>query len=421
MKYLLKVTVIIALMCSCASSRPLYHIDMSGRGYPEIDLKLSDIADVKYVKLTNSNSFKDDPTIHSFYDESHSIYVNKKGVIIRRRQDNMRNRSTTFLGNGIYKFNKKGEFIASSISDTTKSHYYGHFDVKGNRRIYIGMEYANFFILNKKMDVKRHLGFEGYGSYGLFFINRRRILSFGYDTYFIRSKKNGKIIEREKLYHNPNYRYFFRPTSTHHSIQRYYAIPISPFVVNVKKGYLIPSVLTDTIKFISKRKKISPYIINSNPRFDTSNLLAASDCVECKKNMYNIVDKGGAHSSCEYGQSVLWIMYPTVETEDYIFFNSASKGDVYHNNSPKYYVFNKSEKKMYILKNDNLDLLETALAENRCYFNHRNLTLSENMAVEFFPYNFLRDNKGKLPKELKEEFLKLTENDSGVLMMINLK
>lgn len=366
---------IILLIGSCASYKPM-QIDLSGLHYPDIDLDLNQIADIEYIRLTKSDSLKNDSTIYSFYDYDHTFYPTKKSIIVNRHtmygEDNyIIKRSSICL------FNKRGEFVKETTPDSSQNAY-ERFDIDKKNHIYVGMTFDNYFIFDDNLNLKKHPHLK-YGTQGIFLLKGDRTLSYHRDKYYIRSKKDGLVLDDIKIYDNLDYEDYLIGNK----------FSISPNAIKTRRGYILPSVLSDTVRFVSKQGKISPYIINSKPII--------------------------------FHQYDMWLIYPMVETKEYIFFTSTYKKDVYNNSSPKYYLYNKREKQMYKLIRDNSIMDELALAQGKCYFNHRNLTLAKGMAVEFFPFDFLHTNYENLPERLKQEASELTDKDSGVLMTIRFK
>lgn len=415
-----------ALLCGCTVPQKLFRVDMSGVEYPETQIELNDIASVQYVLLRGTDELSNDKSLEMEYDESHTISVTSSNIMILRQGIGLHKiGQQRFLENAVYGFNRRGDFLGKNQSDTSRNYIYSYLGVSNSGRIYVrNADVGFYYTLNRKdMSTKRaRYSRQELGNENLFFLNGRTVASFASNNCYI-AELGKKKSRKQTLYANDDYGYFFINTSYPRPAVHYLRIPIHPYATKTRGGYMLPSPFTDTVKFIDRRGSLKDYIINTNPRVSSADkILTIEECKECRGYAsFLTIDPGMVHRDCMYGDSVLRVMWPTIETTDYIFFTQASKRESILNLPARYFVYKKQEDQMYELKYDKTPLGEIPLVYGHCIFKQRNLTTSSNIAVEYIPYKYLQDNESLLPEDLKRLFGQLTDKDSGILMIIKYK
>ncbi|OFZ08829.1 MAG: hypothetical protein A2322_07510 [Bacteroidetes bacterium RIFOXYB2_FULL_39_7] len=165
-------------------------------------------------------------------------------------------------------------------------------------------------------------------------------------------------------------------------------------IINSNYGNFLFSLRSDTIYFINNKLKIIPRFVDKTPY--------TSDNIQ---------------------------IYPTIETNKYVFFATLFSHISDPNGKVRYYVYDKENKRFFILKQMSSQIkdknfknnFQLALIHNFLEINSLTLTLNSNIAATLIPPYFLLENRDSLPLGLKDICNNIKENDNPVLMLIKFR
>lgn len=114
---------------------------------------------------------------------------------------------------------------------------------------------------------------------------------------------------------------------------------------------------------------------------------------------------------------------PSFETEKYLFFDTHFAPKLSPNIKKKYFLYDKTCKKIFQIKARAYEALENQLGllNNECALTSTLSTQNYNYAATFIQPLLLLENRNNLPPELHAMVDTLNENDNPVLMLIKLK
>ena len=372
----------IVLFCRCDNSNgiSLILIDTS-RDYPESDLRLSDVAEVKYIPLQ--------------YGKDSIIFANPGPYAATISRDtiyllNWKPFSLSQIilydmsGNPLSKIDKigrgPGEYthLISYMLDTNRHAVYGWddqslkiltYDFRGNcfGEKFLNANYTQMANLNNDYIL-------GYNSFSRMESDTPgKIIHTGRKTITFLNKADFTETVYDFDYEKPEPNR--RPAIIYNNL------------THTKEGIYITNDRSDTVYFLDKNLKLTPRIVDITPH--------------SKDRMSAII--------------------PTIETDRYLFLSN----EYYLGNlprSPDYYVYDKKEKQIFRLKKDkSLKNDYLLLANDYIAVNQFSLTQTSNYAASFGPPCHLHEEYENLPPELKVIADTLDDPDNPVLMLIKFK
>lgn len=386
---------VIILSVSCSNNRKsdvmdgIIQFNQHGQ-YPLIDLKLSDIADVEYVKLKDSDSaFIFQPYF------SRNTYVGDDYIIVGNYT------ARDYSNFGIYKFDRKGNYI-----DRITGFGRGPGEFASLAKMSVE---ADSSILLFSMPEHRVVRVNSSGKYlGQWNLPRghseAQLLGNSVIIYDRISKyisKNGQIVER-----GAPLKAFDLSTSsvtdlltdeyTNGIVQDNREGPSSESkmfshhknLIKTKDGVYFSSVRFDTVYFINSNLEVIPKIsVNKeNP----------------KRECYTVV--------------------AVIETDDYILLKDAYAGPDSWKSHNNYYIFLKSNNRIYQIRNDYIvgNSSMSHLFNDKISLDDTFLSLNHNLFTVYYTYDYIQELKDEIPEELQEVF-SIVENDNPVLAIVKFR
>lgn len=372
------------LFCRCGSSgdSSLILIDTS-RDYPESDLRLSDVAEVKYIPLQ--------------YGKDSILFVNPGSLSVTVFHDTIfvfdwkpptiaRIILYDTLGNPLSKIERPGRgpeeyvLLKSYVLDTLRHEIYGWDNISLKMLVY---DFNGEHLRSKTFDNKYDL---------VSSINENYLL--GYNVYSRRmsSVEPGKLIDTKRKTLT-----FIGKNDLDEGVYEFdYARPgegwsdcIVNNLITSKEGLYISNDRSDTVYFMDRDLNLTPRMVNPT-------------------------SQSGIRMST---------VIPTIETERYLFISNEYYGDQnIPRKRPDFYVYDKIQKQIYRLKKDaSLASDFLLLANDYIAMNQFGLTQNHNYFATFSPPGHLHENYERLPAQLKAIADRLDDMDNPVLMLIKFK
>ncbi|CDN30817.1 hypothetical protein BN938_0712 [Mucinivorans hirudinis] len=351
------------------------------KSYPEIDLKLSDVADVRIIKMggVNQGYFVDvrDVTTSDFYvnEKTERIYTKQEKDIY----------VYDFNGNSVRKMNREGrgpqeylmllEFMVDEESNTITVD-----DAMGKKFV----EYDTLF------NFKRNIPYKIPTQKNLFRINGDTLLVYSSfkphhwtedmpHYFFLISQSTSKLIKQINIA-------FERPINDD---PYYFADLFYPSLIRGKDGVFLTNKCCDTVFFVNNKT------LEVAPRFVDATNYNTTECMTI----------------------------PALETDRYLFLQTHYDLKLSFNVEGSFYVYDKKKRQIFRLKVDNSNPPNHSLSllNNQCALSAKYQTLSEGFMAVFFRATFLIDNIDKLPPETQKIVKTLKEDDNPLLLLIKIK
>ncbi len=358
--------------------------------YPSIDLNLSDIADVEFIKLKDSDSaFIYQPYFprNTYFGDDYIIVGNYTardfsgfGVYKFNRQGNYIGRITGF-GRGpgefaslakmsveadssillfsmpehrIVKVNSSGEYLGQWILPR------GHSEAQLLGNSVVIYDRISKYINNKGQIVERGAPLK---AFDLSTTEVTDLLTDEYTNGVVQDNREGSATQSKIFSHHRN-------------------------LIKTKDGVYFSSMRFDTVYFINRDLEVIP-------KMAVNKLNPESEC-------YTVV--------------------PLLETDDYILLKDVLGGPdcgKYHSN---YYIFLKSNDRIYQIRNDYAldNRTRTHWLNDRILLEESFLSLNHNLFSVYFSYELIQELKDEIPEELQEVF-SIGENDNPVLAIIKFR
>ena len=375
--------------------------------YPELNLRLSDIADVSYVPL------KTDGVLFGYSQASRALFVHGNKIFIgdRFRDDPklvMYDFNGTFLqlfgsyGRGPGEYMDLKGFAVDTL--TSEVIIYDNFQKK---LIVYGME--GKFRREKSLkemcpDQQTFQDFEIINNDCFVFYNERSLtvadmdfsaegLEFAKKGQFFPTGKTLLIIDKQTLSEVPFPEFEYAKAGVWLEYCLYYHL------TTLRDGIYMTTERADTIYYMNRDLEITP-------------------------KFRDITDYGNLDKAR---------LFPSLETERYVFFYTEiaipqigpRRG---LNETPvRFFVFDKMQQQIYRLSNGISDTYHSrydrpkAMINNRIALDQYTLTLNHNYAARFLSPEFLFEHLNDLPDELKEITKNLKIDDNPVVMLMKFK
>ena len=376
--------VVVVLLCRCghAPDSSLILID-TGRDYPESDLRLSDVAEVKYIPLQYG---KDSILFVNPGFSSVTVFHDTIFIFDWKPPGTARIILYDTLGNPLSKIERLGRgpeeyvLLRSYVPDTLRREIYGWdkeslkmlvYDFNG--KYLRGKTFDNGYDLVSNLNADYLLGYnsqsrrESVVEPGKIIDSKRKTLTF-----------IGKDELEEEVYEFD----YIKPGGG-------WSCCIAGNLMSAKEGLYISNDRSDTVYFMDRNLNFTPCLVDLTP-----------------------------HS----GQRMSAII-PTIETERYLFFSNEYYGDKnIPRKRPDFYVYDKEQKQICRLKKDaSLPSDFLLLANNYIAMNQFSLTQNHNYSAVFAAPGHLHENYEQLPSPLKAIADRLDDMDNPVLMLIKFK
>lgn len=408
MKYLWHIYVIgISCLFSCANNvadiQDGVIVFDSRKEYPVLDLKLSELAEVSFVKIKGEDSVN---FLTHAYDLPENIYVDNNRIIIG---DCLPNKDIEPKNDHIiYLFDKTGDFIRSfcrssrnpndwqsstrllydSLKEEVITHqisYFGNilerYDIHGNHLSTDTLDnpYRNSICIDRKIILQNI--YTKYTVSGKFYGTGGKSIN----IYDIDSKSYGNVepYPHEHIILDKN------NTPASHAL---YASENGIYVTDSRSD--IVYLLDKDCKFFPKFKSVREPKYRNNPEIQN-------------------------------------LLYPLIETEEYILFcnNMDFKSQTAHRFKYGNYIFMKEENKIYQLsdlgyidydfdKHIDIVMYEDYLLKDEIAFSNQMKTLNSDILVCAIEPSYLYENFDTLPLELKNLSENISSDDNPVLMIM---
>ena len=381
-------------LSGCKSAEEdLIVVDFS-QEYPLLNLKLSDIADISYIKLQGKDSARFLSSAGSFgnsiYIDSNWLFISDSSPYIKEGNTWMRKKSLAHL----YKFDLKGNFIHSVVKPSNNEEGFNAISLEYDidpikKHLYVGSRFETFI---KCYDYNGNLiGTDSLGKeYSHTFLEGNNLICYDNDSEVIialsgRLEDNGRTLS----YYNLDSKTFQetedlklgRPLSFTSSSRE---------VSKGLDGHYISTLRSDTV-----------FQVNTNldivPKFAIKRLHKNRDIT----------------------------VVPLVETQEYIIFcnmqDEISQRDKTWEKAN--YIYIKSEKQIYKLTvchkpSKEKSILGEELLEDKIYLQPNFLTRHNDVMVCVFKVPALKENYNLLPDDLKRITDASSEDDNPVLMIM---
>ncbi len=386
-KYFYAICVIFTMLTSCQkiSSDRIIEID-ANKNYPELNLKLNDIADITYVPLKMGKDA--------------ILLINGapfRGVFVMSDRIFVADNNTTYPKIVVYDFNGEPLYQIGEIGRGPGELYgFFHFAVDTiKKEVYTWgtMEcQLNVYSIDGQFK-KSKKEFNRVLITNLENINNKTLVGFTPDAITFLpewlSKKTGIKIKnsgRSITYFNKDDLSLMDiPDIGYSRIHVEKTGTGSASITTTRNGSYFISLRSDTTYFMDNSLKITPRFVDVTD--------------------YN--DKG------ELG------IFPVLETDKYVFLTTTIViGGNYDHTSIKYLAYDKDQHKIFKIKNNSNP--DAAFNDNIKILQY-NKTLNSNYIVRSFGYKFLIENYKNLPDKLKQITDQMKEEDNPVLMLIKFK
>jgi len=391
MKRIVIILLISLMGCSGENSNNIITID-ANENYPELNLKLSDIAEISYIPLK--------------LGKDSILLINGaplRGVFVMSDRIFVADNNTTYPKIVVYDFNGEPLYKIGEIGrgpgelsgffhftvDTIKEEVYIWGTME--RQLYVYSIDGQFKRSKKEFNRVLITNLEN--------INNKTLVGFTPDAITFLpewiSKKSGNRIRNS----GRSITYFNKDDLSLMDIPDigYSRIHVEKTgtgfasITTTRNGSYFVSLRSDTTYFMDNSLKITPRFVDVTD--------------------YN--DKGEIN------------IFPVLETDKYVFLTTTiAIGGNYNHNSIKYLAYDKDQHKIFKIKNnsnkEDSGNLDAAFRDNIKILQY-NKTLNSNYIVRSFGYKFLIENYKSLPDKLKQITDQMKEEDNPVLMLIKFK
>ncbi|MBQ7773288.1 MAG: hypothetical protein IJ383_04405 [Bacteroidales bacterium] len=386
------------LICNCAfhPSNAIVVIDLN-KEYPEVDLALSDIADVSFIPLSGGDSVAFRTNMHGY---DNSIFIDSNYLFIADYSPieyDEETKTTTVLSNAahLHMFEPDGDYIRTVVKPgMNENEFLGwgmNFTVHPNHRI---ISIHN--VMGTEVKFFDYLG-NYKGSYNL---GKRYHQCISLNDIVLFVDYYSQFIASDGTNHENGRTLMFYDIETNISVDAG-DLPVSPFsgkpeystrnkIVRTCSGAYWVTPRTDTIYHIDNNLQITPRFIS----------------------LWN----GASSDNC---------VIPIVETQEYIIFsNDIDYVSEYKGNLKlKTYLLRKQDNKLFAINSHgyNSDGVERSIFKNEILMGNWATTQTPNTLAYMLTMEFIRENYEFIPDKLKHIACVTNENNSHILMVIRFK
>jgi len=365
------------------------------RDYPEIDLNLSDIADVEFVQLKDSDSAF---IFQPFF--TYNTYIGDSCIIVGNYTPR------DFSSFGIYRFDRRGNFL-NKISG------YGRGPGEFASLAKMSVE-SDSCILLFSLQEGKIMKVNSYGEHlGTWFLPRghSEVQLLGnsaiiYDRLSRYINSSGRLVERgaplkafdlstakvSDLLNNECLNNAIQDNTKGFSNPKFLTGGY-PNLIRTKDGLYLASVKFDTVYFINKDLRVMPKI--------------CIDKTEIPGEYYTLL--------------------PIVDTRDYILLRDVYGGEhKYEKGKRNYYIFLKNENKIYKIRNDyiydnEIEYSSIFFMMDKLALSAIHISLNYNIFSIYFTYGSIKDSYNEIPNTIKPLFDTIAEDDNPLLAIVKFR
>lgn len=373
------------LVCSCSNvlqtDSDLIVFDYN-QSYPEIYLRLSDVADVRYIKMGGVDKefmiSARSVLAEDFYvnEQTERIYTVQGEQLLMYDMSGNPLRRLIRVGRGPQEYLSLFSFRVDEDNNTVSV-----YDMRGNSFL----EYDTLF------NFKRKFSFKVPTIKNMMKLNGDTLLVYNHSKpygwvdgmprfFFLASESTAQQIKPINIY-------FERPELDDDQESAWI---LYPSLIRGKGGVFMTNKRCDTVfRIDTKSLEVKPHFV------DITNY----NTPEC-------------------------MTIPSYETADYLFLETNFKAKLSPKMEHRYFVYDKHKRQIFRLKVDNWQNpygIQLTLVNDQCALTANLATLTEGYMAIFLSTVFLEDNMDKLPSELQEITKTMDENDNPLLMLIKLK
>lgn len=363
-----------------------------GYNYPQINLNLSDIADIEFIRLRDSDSaYISQPYFRK------NTYVDNHGIVIGNYT------ALDITAFGIYRFDKEGNFL-NKISGFGR----GPGEVASLAKMTVASDSSLVLYSRQESKViKISLSGEYLGAWNLpsghSEIESLDNFVIVYDELSKLILTNGQIVERGaplKVYDLVTSKVTDLLTDEYtngiiHDNRNGYSnsklISTHSNLIKTQNGVYFSSFRFDTVYYINKNLQVIPKI----------SVIKQKKLDEC------------------------YTVLPIIDVDDYILLKEVYGSTLAtKNRQSNYYIFIKNEDKIYQIDNDYINEQNpesSSLFKNKLFLANFMVSLNHNLLCMYYTYDNREKFYKEIPDSLKLYFNSITENDNPMLAIIKFR
>lgn len=360
---------LLLLVVSCGSNTRDYVDGIivfdNNLNYPETKLKLSDVADIRYIRLKGMDEGFLVANLNNkggnLFTDGRTIYIKQERCIYVYDMEGNPLRKLDRIGNGPEEY----KYINSFWVDPEENSVYVY-DGRGllvydtlfafKRRVQYSSSLMHSMVPVNNKDVLLHDKLKGYSNKA---------------PYLLGSETSGELHPLPVILDRP-YVHDFEGMLEH------------PALIYGQGGIFMCNMCSDTVRWLDRSLNVSARFVDKTA-YEKPDIMAV----------------------------------PAFETDDYLFFSLIFSPIANPDMEERAFVFDKRDHKIYRLPN--AQNRKFALATDYCFLTCRNNTLNEDYAVVLYQAIDLIDNKDILPGELRKIAETMNENDNPVLGLIKFR
>ena len=368
----------------------------ANKKYPELELKLSDLADILYIPLENNE------IIFGYPSAGHMLFVYDNKIFIGDQissdpkllvYDLNGKHIGTFgsYGRGPGEYLSIRSFVVDSLTNEVTL-----YDREQKKFIVYGLDgkfrfEKSLWQINHEQEAMTEMEIIN-DDYLLVFNHYSQLIAERYNQQVLSLGKTMFIIDKQTLTEIPFLSFeYANPRSTS-------KVVVMNNLTPSKEGIYITSERSDTIFFMNRNLEIIP-------------------------KFRDVTDYANIHIAR---------LFPAIETDRYILFSTEKEYGANTISSPntiprRFFAYEKKLQKLYRLnidlpvKDEDYDRRIHAIMNNRVALDQHTLTLNYNYAALFLDPDFLFRYNDQLPEELKKITKHLKEDDNPVVMLMKFK
>lgn len=350
------------------------------KSYPEIDIKLSDVADVKFIKMGGIN---DGYLISSRHAPGNDLFIDTaKGIIY------------TLQKKRIYAYDMEGNPLRELSRAGLGPQEYkilSHFWVNTDKDEIYCYDSNRLVVYDTLFNFKRSIKFSPPFLKNFTPIGNDTLLAYSHlafrfndpafpHSYFLLAIEGGDVIKP--------YNITFEREGDKMEMDNGYFLYYQS-LVEQKDGVLMVNKYCDTVfKMEYRTKEVTPYFVDKT----------------------------------NYGSEECMAI-PSFDIDKYFFFNVHSFPRLSPDIESRYYAYDKEKREIFRIKAKIYERLFNiiGLVNNQCTMNSIFLTMTKGYAAVYLSVIELQDNIDELPADLRAMAETMDENDNPILMLIKFK
>ena len=363
------------LVAGCHTTRQADIISFNDtKNYPYIDLKLSDVADIEYIKLNHPDQ---DIFLRGFSNKGRNLFIgnNRMYILDGDRRIVIYDRRGNFIsmidtrGRGPREYLSVPQFAVDTLTNNLII-----FDQQGRKNLFYDLDGTfreEFLYENRKMTSFFSMGMLHSHLIAYTFTRTDSLLA-------MINPMKGERLDIPLTYAKPY-------------IHDYDGILAYSNLIDTKDGKFLFNFRSDTLYYIDTTLRVTPRFVDKTP----------------------------------YGSDNIQ-MYPTVETDKYVFFVTLFSTINVPNGKLKFHVYDKELRQFFRLKQfstrpNDRNSYQLALINDFIEINWQTITMNYQYAATFLEPDFLIENYQNLPSQLKELTEDIDMFDNPILMLIKFR